>query len=804
MKIINPNLLMPFLLFMLMNIAAIRASNHQNTTFNYPQLIDQIRLSQATNIKDNGTMDAWVNTMTPDGKWTQFTYGTLTTSTGTNTTDNHIIRLWHLAAAVSKTGHARYNNQSYKDALKKGLEFWHASKTTDPNWWYNRIYFPQKIGEILIFLREFEDFIPQTSAAGIDQPELMTLFVPQAINDITAHGTGANATDIGLHYVYRGLLTADSALLVGTRNRLELILADNIKGDMVYHDHGPQIQISSYGWVFCDGIIRLASYLSGSPAAFDINSPNFSQVVRFIRETQIASIRGTSWDFSVMGRAVSRVNALNANLNYLQRMADSIDPDNAGYYRDVLERLKGNQPANYKVESFNKHYWVSDYTQHSRPGYLFTVRNVSTRTVEAETGNGENLRAHYFSHGATFISVDGNEYKNIMPYWDWAMIPGTTFPHTTSFPTRPQWGVNYGATTFVGGVSDGINGASVLNLSKSGITAKKSWFFFDDEIVCLGAGINDASNRNVRTTINQTKMETPSYHKQTTSTSETMHTVSSQVYSNEQLKYIRQGKVAYFFPDQGNVKYTMRTQSGAWRDINNTLSATIESGYVFSLWFDHGNNPTDATYSYVVVPGIDTEAKANQYSMEKIEILENTSTLQAVVNRDMNLVQAIFHNAGTLQIGNRSITVNRPCALMIRNGSVVTISDPTQSNSLITVTIESEGKEYRKFVSLPTSTSEKGSSVSVDFEIPTSILTTNQDKNIDIRIIREQQHGKKVSIVSDQPFPVQFQLRTVSGQLLHQKSFTGQITIDLQQYDSGVYIISAQNPYGSMSKKLIN
>jgi len=153
----------------------------------------------------------------------------------------------------------------------------------------------------------------------------------------------------------------------------------------------------------------------------------------------------------------------------------------------------------------------------------------------------------------------------------------------------------------------------VLDMNKSGMQAKKSWFFFDDEIVCLGAGITDNSNRNVRSTVNQAKMETPSYVLETDNNTEKMQSVSSNIYTNDKLRYLRNGKIAYFFPQQGNVKYSMKSQSGSWKDINTNGSATIESGYVFTLWFDHGINPVNESYSYIVVPGIDTKDKAQQF-----------------------------------------------------------------------------------------------------------------------------------------------------------------------------------------------
>jgi chondroitin AC lyase len=768
-------------------------------TYDYSTLIRRIQQDARSGIKDIGTIDNWVSTQKTDGSWQNFSYGKLTTSNAVNTTDNHVLRLWHMAATVSQTGHSKYNNETYKQAIKKGLSFWHTSNTTDPNWWFNRIYFPQKLGEILIFMREFEGYIPTVSDAGIDEPEIISLLQPQSIADITAHGTGANAIDIGLHYIYRGILTTNSSLLENTKNRLEVILTENIKSDGVFHDHGPQIQISSYGWVFADGIIRLASYLAGSPAAFNVNNENFAQVIRFIRETQISSIRGTSWDFSVMGRAVSRVNALNAGLNYLQKLSDFIDPENTKLYQDALDRIKGNKPANFQVREFNKHYWESDYTQHSRSGFLFTVRNVSTRTVEAETGNGENLKANYFSYGANFISVDGNEYKNIMPVWDWCMIPGTTFPYTTQYPARTAWGFNYGTTTFVGGVSDNTYGAAVLDMNKSGLQAKKSWFFFENEVICLGAGITDNSNLNVRTTLNQAKMESPSYYTETGNNTEKMQSVSSSVYSNNQLSYLRNGKIAYFFPEQGNVKYSMKSQSGSWSTINTGGSTNTESAYVFTIWFDHGENPSNASYSYIVVPGIDSQEKARAYDSSAIEIIANTASVQAVYNKITETIQIVFHQQGSLNYANRTVTVNKPCALIIRNGTYVTVSDPARANQTISVNIQSGGINYHRFMSLP-GNELSGSSVTTDFEIPTGI--TRIDETDEIQCFPVPINDGKLNIAAIQGGNWTYNLRNMSGQLIQHEAFSNQTTLNLQNQPGGIYFLSVYNNQKLYQKKI--
>ncbi|MFY0715317.1 hypothetical protein J1D01_16770 [Seonamhaeicola sp. NFXS20] len=685
--------------------------------YNFEQLRSRVTNSKNINLTDVKTMDAWVLSQSPDGSWGDMQYGKTTLTNAL--TNNHLHRLWHLAAACTTTNHKRYDNLDYKTAIKKGLKFWYDSKSVDANWWFNKIYFPQRLGEILIYMRVFDGFIPQKAAKGIDEPEILSLFTPTEIKDITQHSTGANAIDIALHYVYRGLLTENGKLLEDTKNKLESVLTDNIKADMVYQDHGPQIMIASYGLVFCEGLIRLASYLANSPAAFNTKSENFSKVIYFIKETQVSSTRGRSWDYSVLGRSVSRPNAMYVNMEYLQTLADFVDTKNAEIYLDALERLKGNAPPSYKIREFNKHYWVSDYTQHARSGYLFTVRNTSTRTAEGETGNGENLKANYLSYGANFMAIDGDEYINIMPVWDWSMIPGTTFPYIKTFPKRSTWGSNFGNTTFVGGVSDGNYGVSVLNLDEANLTAKKSWFFFDDEIVCLGTSIVDNSGRNVRTTINQSWMRSPSFYCKIGKNKETKVDLSSTVYKHSNLKYIRNGKFGYYFPEKNHVKYSMQTKAGGWRTINKVEdSIKIEKGNVFTLWIDHGENPDNETYSYIVVPNIDSKKKAQRYNMNAIQIVENTASIQAVYHNKLHILQAVYYQAGTVHIDGLSITANRPCMLMFKQGGVVTVSNPSQTYSNVLINIKYRDNTYSKIIELPTGNNKEGASTSVDFQIP--------------------------------------------------------------------------------------
>ena len=160
----------------------------------------------------------------------------------------------------------------------------------------------------------------------------------------------------------------------------------------------------------------------------------------------------------------------------------------------------------------------------------------------------------------------------------------------------------YGNTSFTGGVSDSTYGASTYKQNNGGVTATKSWFFFDNEIVCLGAGITSAQPEIVATTVNQALLS-GSVSRKAAGTTTTMAAATQEDFSGN-LNWVLHNAVGYFFPAGGNVSVSNQTQSGDWSAIG-TASGAVSTG-VFKLWMNHGTTPANATYAYIVAPGLTT------------------------------------------------------------------------------------------------------------------------------------------------------------------------------------------------------
>ena len=160
-----------------------------------------------------------------------------------------------------------------------------------------------------------------------------------------------------------------------------------------------------------------------------------------------------------------------------------------------------------------------------------------------------------------------------------------------------------GTSTYAGGVSDSIYGATAYAYMDTNpevnTGAKKSWYFFDNEVVCLGAGIQSTSTYPVHTTVNQCFLKDGIL----VDKGSKEETLANGSYTLQAPQWVLHDKIGYFFPQKEEVFLTAQTQSGRWYDINTSKSKKEEKMDVFTLGINHGVGPKDGSYAYIVVPG---------------------------------------------------------------------------------------------------------------------------------------------------------------------------------------------------------
>jgi hypothetical protein len=147
-------------------------------------------------------------------------------------------------------------------------------------------------------------------------------------------------------------------------------------------------------------------------------------------------------------------------------------------------------------------------------------------------------------------------YQDIFPVWDWQKIPGTTVEQNGVFAGSPR---RKGTKDFVGGVSDGQYGLAVFDLERDKLQARKAWFFFDREYVCLGAGITCRSQNQVITTANQCYLRGDV----TTFSSAEEKRLSKGEHRLESPITVHHNNVTYIFDSDANVLLRNTLQEGA-------------------------------------------------------------------------------------------------------------------------------------------------------------------------------------------------------------------------------------------------
>jgi hyaluronate lyase len=221
---------------------------------------------------------------------------------------------------------------------------------------------------------------------------------------------------------------------------------------------------------------------------------------------------------------------------------------------------------------------------------------------------------------------------------------------------------------WVGGTTDGTYAAIGQHLKGLGSTleARKSWFCVDDALICLGAGITATDGLPVETVVDNRNLGeggTPAF-------------VRGPGWAH------LEGHGGWLFPEPGDraALHTLREdRTGAWSDINTTSTTERRTRRWQTLWLDHGTDPVDATYAYVLMPGATRRAVAARAAdRDWLSVLANDAHRQAVRVGRLGLTAANFWRAGTA--GPLSATAGAS-VLVRRRGrtAIVCVSEPSRT-----------------------------------------------------------------------------------------------------------------------------
>jgi chondroitin AC lyase len=616
-----------------------------------------------------------VKTQMPDGTWPNINYKDVS-RTGFQHSE-HLNNMLSLARALKKEGAAFYELPEVKRAVAMALDYWIKNDFICDNWWWNEMGTPHIMVNILLLMDT--DLTEKQKTEGVR-------IAGRANLEASGARPGGDLIQIAGMLGKQALLQRNPEVLAKVisimASEIKVSGGRGLKPDLSFHHRTDNvISTLAYGTGYASSFAYWAVKIAGTK--YTLPEPAMHLLVDyFLDGIRQSMVYGKYPDPGAKNRGITRMGALDAVKSDVdQNLLAATSYRKAELEKPTLTR--------------DYYFWHSHYYTHQRPTYFTSVRMHSNRASNMEQPhNEEGLKSHHYADGSNFISRTGQEYIHIFPVWDWQKIPGTT---VVQKPDVAHWKdlARQGRNDFTGGVTDKRYGAAAFDFESvhDPLRARKAWFFFDKEFVSLGAGIHSTSDYPVATTLNQCLLKDDV----TVKMGNNREVLAQGGHQLSKVDWILHDHIGYVFLNPTDVRLGNQVQKGNWRMINHQAWATEEpvEKEVFSLWMDHGVKPENASYQYIVVPYIKKEEMDSYHQNIAVNIVANSSELQAVEHTALGIGQAVFYKPGKVQFGNGLIiSADQPCLIMFSRGGdkikTITVSDPTGKLKKVTIQVNSK------------------------------------------------------------------------------------------------------------------
>jgi Polysaccharide lyase family 8, super-sandwich domain/Polysaccharide lyase family 8, N terminal alpha-helical domain/Polysaccharide lyase family 8, C-terminal beta-sandwich domain len=501
---------------------------------------------------------------------------------------------------------------------------------------------------------------------------------------------GANTSNVVLVTLIRGILAKSNAKLTQGQTRLSKVFPYVTTGDGFYRDgsykfHGDTAYNGHYGLEQLQNVALVVNFLKGSPWA--ITDPNLANVYGWIND----GFKPLIYHGAMMDMSRGRVSSWS---NHSQEVAGAAA-------LDAIRKVASFAPAATaaslnafatapRLQTGQFHFTHIDRVTSFRNGFAFGLSMSSSRITNFENlRRTSNLKGGFTGDGMTYLYVGTPDTQFTGPFWptvDTFHLPGTTVEQTYApepKTTDQDWvgGAHVAGTYGVAGMA--LHPAASAS-GPSTLQGKKSWFMLDQEVVCLGAGITCSSGNAVDTTVENRRLgavPTAGFHVDGVTYPPTIgwNTALTRATS-----CALDGVGGYYFPGGAtNLQATVVASSGSWKQLRpGDSDATMYTDHYLKLYFKHGVQPTNASYAYVLLPGLTASNSLAYSKSHQVRIISNTPTLQAVKKPSLGVLAANFWAAGGGTVD--WLTVNKAASVITREADkklTLGISDPTQKNT---------------------------------------------------------------------------------------------------------------------------
>jgi hyaluronate lyase len=644
------------------------------------------------------------------------------------------IRIKELALAFVLPGTGLQGNPDLREDVIAALDWMHENRYHPgmkpySNWWHWQIGAPLALNDTVFLMSEH---LSKNRIA--DFMNAIDAFVPRPLKE---NHTGANRIWLCLVKAYRSILLEDAGGLSEVRREISPVFPYVEAGDGFYRDgsfiqHGSFAYTGSYGRSMLLDLSKLLYLFAGT--AWEITDPRHKNVYRWVFDGfEPVMFRGALMDM-VRGREISRSFSQDHDSGHhvieaVMRLAQVAPPEDARRMRrmakdwilaDTCLPIARHEQVPYgmassvekvvlaagllKDESVTprgeymkcKIFSSMDRVVFHRGRFAAGISMFSSRISSYESINGENLKGWYTAHGMVYLyNEDLGQFSDAF----WPTVNPYRLPGTTVTSARLEDGFGRhrrSSKSWAGGAAlMDMYGAAGMELEdyphRSGaepLTARKSWFLFDEEIIALGSGIHTGEDFRVETIVENRKLS---------ETGDNVLLVNGIPKPNhpgwaEELKETRWihlagsgggGDIGYYFPEAETVQALRETRSGTWRGIctgegSDDDVEKILTRHYLTLVIDHGIRPEQERYAYVLLPGMNGSQVEEYAANPRIEILEQSGEAHAVFHRQLNLWGVNFWSESVKTAGPLTARGKAAVLLKITGDEIaIAVSDPT-------------------------------------------------------------------------------------------------------------------------------
>lgn len=608
-----------------------------------------------------------------------------------------------------------YQDKRLIDGIVKNLQFYHDTVTRKYKkgysfapWWNYTIGIPLGLYPLLLLAHEeipyeitemmCNDFLyaPHQMSAGFVTGQNAVWYAQQAI---VRGALLDNEEEIeeGISIIRRECSTATMQNMDYGNGVLnyESTSAEGFQPDGSFHQHGPQFYLT-YGNNTMKDFSEISMMLKGTKYEMKDLYPTF---LNALYNGWIWTQRGKEVDISMFGRTIAdkRTNCQSDLVLTLCKRFAYLVPEEKENLEKLSKYARSEDDPEREYFIGTKFFWRSDYLAHHRKNYSVYLHVNSERTTAMEHNNNQAEQATWVGFGNTYVTKDYGDTNTVsIPYWDWTQIPGVTseakvidFDMSGFFMRQNE--------KFAGGISDGEYGAATMRQNKVfGTSANKSWFFFDDEFVMLGAGITSSGANEINTCIEQRFL--------TGDVQVDGETIEKGEKLYKNVRTVFHNNYGYVFDGTRDIGIRNKNTAGGYVDSLHGSGTDRNTYYadMFKLWVPHGLKPYDDSYEVIVIPETTAENLKVYSENVPIDVVANDTKQQGVYHNKLNMGYGVYYKNGTIKFNdNLSVTADSPCIIMLReiDGDLkVSISNPYNMQTDISLNVKWNDKnETLKF-----------------------------------------------------------------------------------------------------------